>query len=194
MYLARPIPLLWTLKLNTNSKISVAFLLSLGVLASLSACIRLKYTVNLNNTDDYLFSVGDVMIWGYAENGVGFIVGCISTLRPLFRKIFHLGGSSDSSHKLGDSERGSSPLSKPQRGYGDPYYTGDESHGKCQTAVTSSQMGNTRKDSETSNSGESEKYILQELRGSNEAKSNNKQEKNDLGGIQVSRSVHQRRD
>ncbi|EME87043.1 uncharacterized protein MYCFIDRAFT_110806, partial [Pseudocercospora fijiensis CIRAD86] len=88
-----PIPLLWDLKLNTNSKISVGFLLSLGVLASLSACIRLKYTVNLNSSDDYLFSVADVLIWGFAENGVGFIVGCISTLRPLFRKMFHLGDS-----------------------------------------------------------------------------------------------------
>ncbi|EGP82560.1 uncharacterized protein MYCGRDRAFT_16614, partial [Zymoseptoria tritici IPO323] len=84
-----PIPLLWNLQLNTNAKISVGFLLSLGVLASLSACIRLRYTVNLNNTDDYLFSVGDVVIWGYAENGVGFIVGCIATLRPLFRGLFH---------------------------------------------------------------------------------------------------------
>jgi hypothetical protein len=60
----RPIPLLWNLQLNTNAKISVGFLLSLGVLASLSACIRLRYTVNLTHTDDYLFSVGDVVIWG----------------------------------------------------------------------------------------------------------------------------------
>lgn len=33
------------------------------------------------------------MTWGYAENAIGVIVGCIGTLRPLFRKILHLGGS-----------------------------------------------------------------------------------------------------
>ncbi|CAD0086734.1 unnamed protein product [Aureobasidium mustum] len=72
---------------------SVVFLLSLGVLASLSACIRLKYTVNLNNSQDYIHGVGDIVIWGYAENGIGMVVGCLSTLRPLFRRVFHLGSS-----------------------------------------------------------------------------------------------------
>lgn len=84
--------------MDRSSKISVAVLLSLGVLASLSACIRLKYTVNLNNSDDFLFAIGDVVIWGYAENGIGLIVGCISTLRPLFRRVF--ASSSGSSHNV----------------------------------------------------------------------------------------------
>jgi hypothetical protein len=35
-----------------------------------------------------------VLIWGYAENGVGMIVGCVATLRPLFRRIFNLDGNS----------------------------------------------------------------------------------------------------
>jgi hypothetical protein len=34
------------------------------------------------------------LIWGYAENGVGMIVGCVATLRPLFRRIFNLGENS----------------------------------------------------------------------------------------------------
>ncbi|TEY35781.1 hypothetical protein BOTCAL_0579g00040 [Botryotinia calthae] len=89
-----PIPLLWNVQLNRNAKLSVGFILGLGALASLSACIRLFYTVNLTNSQDYLFGVSDVMIWGYAENGVGMIVGCISTLRPLFRRLLNLGGES----------------------------------------------------------------------------------------------------
>ncbi|KAI4847261.1 hypothetical protein E4T44_04612 [Aureobasidium sp. EXF-8845] len=96
-----PVPLLWSVQLNRNSKVSVVFLLSLGILASLSACIRLKYTVNLNNSTDYIHGVGDIVIWGYAENGIGMVVGCLSTLRPLFRRVFHLGGSApDGSSKL----------------------------------------------------------------------------------------------
>ncbi|TGO44020.1 hypothetical protein BCON_0649g00020 [Botryotinia convoluta] len=89
-----PIPLLWNVQLNRNAKLSVGFILGLGALASLSACIRLVYTVNLTNSHDYLFGVSDVLIWGYAENGVGMIVGCISTLRPLFRRLLNLGGDS----------------------------------------------------------------------------------------------------
>ncbi|KAF1354627.1 hypothetical protein BDV97DRAFT_395050 [Delphinella strobiligena] len=91
-----PVPLLWSVQLNRNAKVSVACLLSLGIFASLSACIRLHYTVAIGNTEqDYLFGVADVVIWGYAENGIGVIVGCISTLRPLVRNCFALGGSSD---------------------------------------------------------------------------------------------------
>lgn len=101
-----PIPLLWNVKLNRNAKISVGAILSLGIFASLSACIRLKYTVNLQNTSDYLYAISDVLLWGYAENGIGVIVGCIGTLRPLFRKILHLGGSeSDQSTPAGVSNK-----------------------------------------------------------------------------------------
>jgi hypothetical protein len=56
--------------------------------ASLSACVRLKYTVNLTNQDNYLFAIADVVIWGFAENAIGMIVGNIATLRPLFHQFF----------------------------------------------------------------------------------------------------------
>ncbi|KAI0143136.1 hypothetical protein GGR57DRAFT_518873 [Xylariaceae sp. FL1272] len=91
-----PIPLLWNVNLNRNSKVSVAFVLGLGFFASLSACVRLKYTVALTFSEDYLFAVSDIALWGYAENGLGVVVGCIATLKPLFRKVFGLSeGSTD---------------------------------------------------------------------------------------------------
>ena len=92
--------------MDRNHKVSVAVLLSLGVLASLSACIRLKYTVNLNNSSDFLFAIGDVVIWGYAENAIGLIVGCVSTLRPLFVRIFH---SSQKSERTGGDGKAGQP-------------------------------------------------------------------------------------
>ncbi|KAL6229154.1 hypothetical protein BDW75DRAFT_225540 [Aspergillus navahoensis] len=85
-----PIPLLWNVQLNQRSKMAVIGLMSLGILASLSACVRLKYTVNLTNTDNYLFAVADIVIWGFAENAIGMIVGNIATLRPLFHRFFNL--------------------------------------------------------------------------------------------------------
>lgn len=35
--------------------------------------------------------VSDIVIWGYGEIAVGMFVGCLATLRPLFRKVFRLG-------------------------------------------------------------------------------------------------------
>ncbi|RDW72215.1 hypothetical protein BP5796_08249 [Coleophoma crateriformis] len=93
-----PIPLLWNCKLNFNAKISVGAILSLGVFASLSACIRLKYTVNLTNQqNDFQYGLGNIVLWGYAENGIGMFVGNLALLRPLFRRIFNLGGSDNRS-------------------------------------------------------------------------------------------------
>ncbi|KAJ5921683.1 hypothetical protein N7454_009157 [Penicillium verhagenii] len=100
-----PVPLLWNVQINRNTKISIVALMGLGVLcvitpssvtfcskltsipfsASMSACVRLKYTVALTNQEDYLYQVANVVIWGFAENGIGMIVGNVATLRPLLR-------------------------------------------------------------------------------------------------------------
>ncbi|KAJ5675399.1 hypothetical protein N7462_008296 [Penicillium macrosclerotiorum] len=102
-----PIPLLWNVHLDRSTKISVSALMGLGIFASLSACIRLKYTVALTSQVDFLFKVADVVIWGFAENGIGMMVGNIATLRPLFRTLRHRNASDYKSHK--DSPRFNSP-------------------------------------------------------------------------------------
>lgn len=99
--------------MNRNAKLSVAVLLSLGVVASVSACIRLRYTVKLNESEDFLFAIGDVVIWGYAENAFGVIVGCISTLRPLFVRVLNLGDPSSGKTRSGHVQL---PAIAPQRG------------------------------------------------------------------------------
>ncbi|KAB2580903.1 Cation-transporting ATPase 4 [Lasiodiplodia theobromae] len=91
-----PIPLLWDVKMNSNTKMSVVGLLGLGIFASVSAMIRLKYTVSyMNPTEDYLFGVVNLVIWAYAEAGIAVICGCTACLRPLFSSVFKLGSSSD---------------------------------------------------------------------------------------------------
>jgi hypothetical protein len=32
-----------------------------------------------------------VVVWGYAEVGMGFVVSCLATLRPLFKRTLRLG-------------------------------------------------------------------------------------------------------
>lgn len=162
--------------MNTNTKISVAFLLGLGVFASLSACIRLKYTVNLNNSDDFLYSVGDIVIWGYAENATGIIVASISTLRPLFHRLFKLSTGRDTSNfelkTPNDLARiGSTQGAEQQHGWAKP------KHGKHTVTVKSGQL---RKGSAGaySLSESEEELVVQDVQS----------------GIQVSRSVTQHRD
>jgi hypothetical protein len=47
-----------------------------------------------------------VILWGYAENGVGMIVGCVATLRPLLQRVLKLGSSG-----------GTNPHQTPAAGY-----------------------------------------------------------------------------
>ncbi|OJD35397.1 cation-transporting atpase 4 [Diplodia corticola] len=91
-----PIPLLWDVKMNSNTKMSVVGLLGLGIFASVSAMIRLNYTVSyMNPTDGYLYGVVNLVIWAYAEAGIAVICGCTACLRPLFSSVFRVGSSSD---------------------------------------------------------------------------------------------------
>ncbi|KUI61596.1 hypothetical protein VP1G_08758 [Cytospora mali] len=94
-----PIPLLWHVKLERSEKLSVGGILGLGIFASLAACIRLNYTINLTYADDYLFSISNIVIWGYGEIAVGMFCGSLATLRPLFRKMFRLGSLGSSGLK-----------------------------------------------------------------------------------------------
>lgn len=66
-----PIPLLWSLEMNRNSKIAAGILLSFGVFASVCALVRLQYTIGLTATSDYLYHVSYVLLWAFAEVGVG---------------------------------------------------------------------------------------------------------------------------
>ncbi|KAL1622442.1 hypothetical protein SLS54_005007 [Diplodia seriata] len=88
-----PIPLLWNLEMHRNSKIAAGVLLSFGVFASVCALIRLKYTIALNEDSDFLYHASFVVMWAYAEAGVGFSAANCSTLRPIFVRIFRLGSS-----------------------------------------------------------------------------------------------------
>lgn len=49
--------------------------------------MRLKYTVALTSQTNFLYAVADVVIWGFAENSIGMIVGNVATLRPLLRVL-----------------------------------------------------------------------------------------------------------
>ncbi|KAF2651340.1 hypothetical protein K491DRAFT_607097 [Lophiostoma macrostomum CBS 122681] len=111
-----PIPLLWHVQMNRNTKISVAAVLGLGIFTSISGLVRMNYTVNLTSDKDYLYGLANLLIWGYAEPALGMIVGNIATLRPLFRTMLNL-GSDESAQALSKGMPGGSGIPKHSHPY-----------------------------------------------------------------------------
>ncbi|KAB2569414.1 hypothetical protein DBV05_g11920 [Lasiodiplodia theobromae] len=110
-----PIPLLWNLEMHRNSKIAAGVLLSFGIFASICALIRLKYTIALNEDVDFLYHASFVVMWAYAEAGVGFSAANCSTLRPIFTRTFRLGSSRGKSDDTDSREYGCCPTALKSR-------------------------------------------------------------------------------
>ncbi|OBT97577.1 hypothetical protein VE01_04447 [Pseudogymnoascus verrucosus] len=66
---------------------SIAAILALGILAGVSAMIRIPYLQELKFTNDYLYIAAYVNIWSTVEAGLGIIAASAYTLRPLFRSF-----------------------------------------------------------------------------------------------------------
>lgn len=128
--------------------------------ASITACIRLKYTVQLTDEVDYYFGLANLLIWGFAENGVGMTVGNIATLRPLFRNW--LGKESYLSSRQRYASRpsqhsGNMPWGSNRGGYELNSHNGE--FGVTKTEVKAGTRSKKRPDSELSED-DSQKLIL----------------------------------
>ncbi|KAE8452235.1 hypothetical protein EG329_001702 [Mollisiaceae sp. DMI_Dod_QoI] len=85
-----PIALIYDLKMNFRTKVSVAVLMGLGLLAGVATMIRIPFIKVLALTDDFLFATTDVAIWSTVEPGLGIMAVGGATLRPLFRSFYNL--------------------------------------------------------------------------------------------------------
>ncbi|KAL7621400.1 hypothetical protein AAE478_008722 [Parahypoxylon ruwenzoriense] len=85
-----PAFILWNLNMRLKVKLSLAFILSLGALASISTSVRLPYIeiyVHLYITPkDGLYHSANIVVWSIVECGIGIIAGSLPPLRPLFKK------------------------------------------------------------------------------------------------------------
>lgn len=85
-----PITLIWNLQMNQRTKISLAAILAVGLLAGIAAIIRIPYIRVLTITDDFLYATTDVSIWSAVEASLGIVAASAYTLRPLFRSLLNL--------------------------------------------------------------------------------------------------------
>jgi len=87
LYALIPIPMIWHVQMNLHTKITVIFILSLGVFASIATIIRLKYIVDLTDVSDVLFTGTTAMVWTLVEPAVAIIAASLVTIRPLLRSM-----------------------------------------------------------------------------------------------------------
>ncbi|KAI0114298.1 integral membrane protein [Nemania sp. FL0031] len=77
-----PISIIWNLKIPFHSKLIIAFLMSLGILATVAAAVK---TVELRNlaTPDFTWDAVPLVYWFLAENWIIIICACVPTIKPL---------------------------------------------------------------------------------------------------------------
>ncbi|KAG6049441.1 hypothetical protein E4U39_006044 [Claviceps sp. Clav50 group G5] len=82
-----PIPMLWGIKMSTQAKTTVIFILGIGIFASVATLIRFRFLTSIERTDDILFHATDASIWSLIEVGVAIIASSLATVRPLLRAL-----------------------------------------------------------------------------------------------------------
>lgn len=109
LYALLPIPMLWSVKMNQQTKAAVIVILSLGVFASVATLIRIKYLIDLGLADDILYASTETMIWTIVEPGLGITAASAVTLRPLLRACKIPGFSSANTSEAYANARGARP-------------------------------------------------------------------------------------
>ncbi|KAF2786396.1 hypothetical protein K505DRAFT_318523 [Melanomma pulvis-pyrius CBS 109.77] len=83
LFATLPIPLIWSLQLNTRTKISLIAILSLGWFACAAAIV--KAVQQFHVLDDLNWTYKDSFnIWNYIEFTIGILASSLPTLKPLF--------------------------------------------------------------------------------------------------------------
>jgi hypothetical protein len=81
-----PVPLVWQLRLNIRTRISLITILSLGIFAGVAGIIRATVFDTILK-DPRRFVHDKWMMWNYVELNVGIIAGSLPALKPLFIRV-----------------------------------------------------------------------------------------------------------
>lgn len=101
-----PAFVVYELKMNRNTKVSLAVILLLGNCAMVATAVRFHFVISLPvASPDFLFLIVDARILSTVEIGLGAIMASLVTLRPLFRALLHLGSSNKSKTGSGNRRR-----------------------------------------------------------------------------------------
>ncbi|KAF7534513.1 hypothetical protein G7054_g6185 [Neopestalotiopsis clavispora] len=93
-----PCFIVWNLQMKRKLKISVAAILALGAVASVTTIVRLPYLSAYTAPTDAYYQIANIVIWSEIECGVGIIAGSLPALRRFVKSILDKsskGGSYD---------------------------------------------------------------------------------------------------
>ncbi|KAF3344851.1 hypothetical protein BJF96_g8484 [Verticillium dahliae] len=80
-----PIALLWNVDINRRTKVIIAILLSMGMVAGIALIVRIPFVRHMDISMEFLYATIDVAIWSIMEPALGIIAACTATFRPLFK-------------------------------------------------------------------------------------------------------------
>ncbi|KAG8158211.1 hypothetical protein KVR01_011972 [Diaporthe batatas] len=69
-----PQKVIWSLNMNWQRKVGISVLFTVGLLASVSASVRLYTTINFAGTEDQMYFIAPLLFWACAEMTCGFVI------------------------------------------------------------------------------------------------------------------------
>ncbi|KAK6951678.1 hypothetical protein Daesc_006201 [Daldinia eschscholtzii] len=115
LYALLPIPMLWSVKMTTQAKMTVVVVLGLGIFASVATLVRLKFLADLTDMADILHAGTDAMVWTLVEPGVAIVASSLVTIRPLLRQWKIKGFGSSGHSRPTNPFNNSHPMSRTNR-------------------------------------------------------------------------------
>lgn len=86
------------LNMKKKEKITIAFGLSLGILAGACSIVRTIELQSLASMENYVYDTASMLLWSSSEVCMTIVCACIPVLRPLYVRVKY-GSRGDSSNK-----------------------------------------------------------------------------------------------
>ncbi|KAH9906806.1 hypothetical protein F4778DRAFT_800778 [Xylariomycetidae sp. FL2044] len=77
---------IWALQMSWRSKIGISVVFGVGLLASISASLRLDTTITFAHELDTMYFIGPLLFWAWAEMTCGFFILCVPCLPSIIRQ------------------------------------------------------------------------------------------------------------
>ncbi|KAL4784455.1 hypothetical protein BJX76DRAFT_220143 [Aspergillus varians] len=109
-----PISVFWKLQMRMSTKVGVCIMMGLTLLSAVVTVVKTTYLKLFTDTEDPLYNVTPLVVWGLIEQNVVIVAACIPTLRPFFRRAFESKGSSNNTYSGSGIKLSTNPRSKRQ--------------------------------------------------------------------------------
>lgn len=111
-----PQKVIWGLQLSWQKRLGVSFLFALGLLACISAALRIPASVKFTRSDDRTYNIASTELWCLAEMTAGILIYCMPSAPAAVKRAKDVaktstqrlrGGSSAASQKASNSKSSS---------------------------------------------------------------------------------------